>query len=418
MRVCLEMANVMQCFEGRFMAKSRNKKPGMNLREILPLAGITVAAFIFSSSEFMPVALLTDIARSFAVTDAQAGMIISVYAWVVMILSLPLMILASRIEFKRLLLLVMAVFALGQFLSSIAASFSILMASRIVVACAHAIFWSIAPPLAVRVVSEDHRHMAMGIVVMGESVALIAGLPIGRVIGLVLGWRMTFAIVAIISVLILIYLWRVLPTLPASQPFTLKKNPTLLGTKQLRGIYVFIALIASAYYLCYSYIEPFLLQSVGFNEIEVTLVIAGFGLTGVVGSMLFSKFYVRIRLKFLTVCIASLVAALFLLSLLQAFGIGVIVMCLILGMDCAALNVALQSEIIRYAQLDDQAVATSIYSGVFNFGIGSGSAVGGVVVTSLGISSIGLVAGLVGLAALAYGLAALLPRLRIARNKA
>lgn len=187
MRVCLEMANVMQCFEGRFMAKSRNKKPGMNLREILPLAGITVAAFIFSSSEFMPVALLTDIARSFAVTDAQAGMIISVYAWVVMILSLPLMILASRIEFKRLLLLVMAVFALGQFLSSIAASFSILMASRIVVACAHAIFWSIAPPLAVRVVSEDHRHMAMGIVVMGESVALIAGLPIGRVIGLVLG---------------------------------------------------------------------------------------------------------------------------------------------------------------------------------------------------------------------------------------
>ena len=87
-------------------------------------------------------------------------------------------------------------------------------------------------------------------------------------------------------------------------------------------------------------------------------------------------------------------------------------------MDCAALNVALQSEIIRYAQLDDQAVATSIYSGIFNFGIGSGSAVGGVVVTSLGISSIGLVAGLVGLAALAYGLAALLPRLRIARNKA
>lgn len=397
------------------MATTKAKKSAMSLREILPLAGITVAAFMFSSSEFMPVALLTDIAHSFTVSEAQAGMIISVYAWVVMILSLPLMMLASRIEFKRLLLLVVAVFALGQFLSSISSSYFMLMASRIVVACAHAIFWSIAPPLAVRIVSEDHRHMAMGIVVMGESVALIAGLPLGRVIGLALGWRMTFIVVAIIAVIVLVYLWRVLPTIPATEPFTLKKLPSLLRNKQLRGVYVFIALFSISYYLCYSYIEPFLLQSVGFDENEVTLVIAGFGVAGIVGSMLFSKFYAQTRLKFLGTCIVSLVAALFLLSLFKTFAVGAVLMCMVLGMCCAIFNAALQSEVIRYAQLDEQAVATSIFSGIFNFGIGCGSAAGGVVVSAVGIGSIGLVAGIVSLLALAYTMAVLIPRLRIVR---
>lgn len=397
------------------MAKPTGKKNAMSLREILPLMGITVSAFVFSSSEFMPVALLTDIAYSFVVTESQAGMIISVYAWMVMILSLPLMILASRIEFKRLLLLIVAVFAFGQFLSSISVSYAMLMASRIVVACAHAIFWSIAPPLAVRVVSEEHRHMAMGIVVMGESVALIAGLPLGRVIGLAMGWRMTFAIVAIIAAIVLIYLWRVLPVIPASEPFTLKRLPVLLKNKQLRGVYVFIALFSSAYYLCYSYIEPFLLQVVNFSESEVTLVIAGFGAAGIVGSMLFSKCYARTRLIFIGAGIASTVIALFLLSLLQTIGTVAVVMCLVLGMCCAALNVALQSEIIRYARLDDQAVATSIFSGIFNFGIGCGSAAGGVVVSVVGLAEIGLVAGTIGLLGLLYTIAILLPRLRSVR---
>lgn len=75
------------------------KKQRMNLREALPLAGITVSTFIFCTSEFMPVALLTDIALSFSVTESQAGMLISVYAWMVMLLSLPLMIAASRLGF-------------------------------------------------------------------------------------------------------------------------------------------------------------------------------------------------------------------------------------------------------------------------------------------------------------------------------
>ncbi len=392
------------------------KKQRMNLREALPLAGITVSTFIFCTSEFMPVALLTDIALSFSVTESQAGMLISVYAWMVMLLSLPLMIAASRIGFRRLFLIIVALFTFGQLLSSLATSYFMLMAARIVVACAHAIFWSIAPPMAVRVVSEDHRHMALGMVVMGESVALIAGLPLGRVIGLALGWRMTFACVAIITVIIFIYLYFVLPAIPATKPFSVRRLPVLFKTKTLRSLYLFVGVMMTAYYMCYSYIEPYLLQSVGLEEQTVTVVIAFFGVAGILGSVLFSKIYARQRVKFLCGCLLGLVTAFFVLFVSQEFLIGVLGACVVLGMGSTAMNAALQSEVIRYSNLDDQAVATSIISAIFNFGIGSGSALGGVVTSCVSVGSIGVAAGALGLVAFLYCAIVLIPRLRIART--
>ena len=94
------------------------RQDGITLRQWLPLVGLTCCAFVFNTSEFMPIGLLTDIAASFSLTEAQAGIMISVYAWGVMLLSLPLMVFASRFEFKRMLLGVLAVFSLGQFLSA------------------------------------------------------------------------------------------------------------------------------------------------------------------------------------------------------------------------------------------------------------------------------------------------------------
>lgn len=390
----------------------------MNMREILPLAGITVAAFIFNTSEFMPVALLTDISQDLAVSESQAGMIISIYAWMVMLLSLPLMVLASRIEFKRLMLIVVVVFTAGQIFSAVSASYGMLVAARICVACAHAVFWSIAAPIAIRVVSEDHRHAAMGVVVMGSSVALIAGLPLGRMVGLALGWRMTFLCVAVVAAVILLYLKIFLPQLPATSPFSARELPSLIRTPSLRGIYVFIALVMTGYYTCYSYIEPFLLQSAHLDESIVTGAIALFGIAGIAGSLLFSKFYVRLRLRFLLLAIVGLALALAALYSAATSLPTVALICVVLGLCATALNVALQSEVIRCSDLDAQAVATSIYSGIFNLGIGCGSALGGAVVSDIGTAYIGFVAAILVTMSVAYYVLVLKPRLSSVRVEA
>ena len=175
-------------------------KNGMSAKELLPLTGIAFSAFVFNTSEFMPIALLVDIAADFQVSESQAGILITAYAWAVCVLSLPLMVFASRFGFRNLLLGLVALFGTCQVLSALAPGYWTLMAARIGVACAHAVFWSIASPAAVRVVRIEHQSLALSAIVTGSSVAMICGLPLGRVVGLALGWRMTFFCIAVVFV--------------------------------------------------------------------------------------------------------------------------------------------------------------------------------------------------------------------------
>ena len=213
---------------------SQARQDGITLRQWLPLVGLTCCTFVFNTSEFMPIGLLTDIAASFSLTEAQAGIMISVYAWGVMLLSLPLMVFASRFEFKRMLLGVLAVFSLGQFLSAVAPTYPILVCARLVVACAHAVFWSVASIMASRLVDTRHGALAISMIATGSSIAQIFGLPLGRAIGLAVGWRMTFAVVGALSAIAVVYQATVFPAMPAGERFTLKQLPELLDRKSTR----------------------------------------------------------------------------------------------------------------------------------------------------------------------------------------
>lgn len=369
----------------------------MNKKQWLPLIGMTIAAFIFNTSEFMPIGLLTDIAQTFHITQTTAGTMITIYSWAVMLLSLPLMILASKYSYKKILLTTLFLFALGQGISAIAFSFPLLIIGRLVVACAHAIFWSIASVVAVRLVHEDKREFAMSMIVTGTSVAMIVGLPLGRMIGLLIGWRITFLMVGIISVLLLIFQTIYLPKLQTTQAFTLNELPNLLKNKQLITIYGISLLFASAYYTAYSYIEPFLAQVAKLSNNSITLVLSLFGVAGIGGSYLFSKFYNLNRKRFILISLFCLTIVLFVLKPSTASIITLLLICVVWGMSSTAFNVACQSETILVTNEQTSSIAMSIFSGIFNLGIGLGSFIGGQTINILNIQSIGYIAGIIGI---------------------
>ncbi|RGS31526.1 MFS transporter [Eubacterium sp. AF22-8LB] len=369
----------------------------MNKKQWLPLIGMTIAAFIFNTSEFMPIGLLTDIAQTFHITQTTAGTMITIYSWAVMLLSLPLMILASKYSYKKILLTTLFLFALGQGISAIAFSFPLLIIGRLVVACAHAIFWSIASVVAVRLVHEDKREFAMSMIVTGTSVAMIVGLPLGRMIGLLIGWRITFLMVGIISVLLLIFQTIYLPKLQTTQAFTLNELPDLLKNKQLITIYGISLLFASAYYTAYSYIEPFLAQVAKLSNNSITLVLSLFGVAGIGGSYLFSKFYNLNRKRFILISLFCLTIVLFVLKPSTASIITLLLICVVWGMSSTAFNVACQSETILVTNEQTSSIAMSIFSGIFNLGIGLGSFIGGQTINILNIQSIGYIAGIIGI---------------------
>ena len=293
---------------------SQARQDGITLKQWLPLIGLTCCAFVFNTSEFMPIGLLTDIAASFSLTEAQAGIMISVYAWGVMLLSLPLMVFASRFEFKRMLLGVLAVFSLGQFLSALAPSYPILVCARLVVACAHAVFWSVASIMASRLVDTRHGALAISMIATGSSIAQIFGLPLGRAIGLAVGWRMTFAVVGALSAVAVVYQATVFPAMPAGERFTLKQLPELLKNPFLIALYVVTVFMATGYYASYSYIEPFLAQVAHVDASAITMTLTAFGCSGLLGSWLFGRLFDGHRFPFLAITLSGVPVALLLMG--------------------------------------------------------------------------------------------------------
>lgn len=378
-------------------------KTKMTLREWLPLIGMTISAFLVNTSEFMPIGLLTDISKDFNITAAQAGVMITAYSWTVTLLSLPLMLVACKIKPKKLLLGTLTVFAVCQVLSVISIGFPFLVASRIGVACAHSIFWSIASPFAVRVVSKDHQAKALSAIVTGTAFAMVLGMPLGRMIGLQIGWRMTFLCVGVISMIVIAYLLFVFPKIENSESFSVSQLPELFKNSKLMIIYMITFLFATGYYTAYSYVEPFLQKVAGFSSSLVTITLMLFGVAGLLGSYLFSRYYDDHHFVFMQTVLFSFVGTLALLYPASINMYAIILVCAVWGIAAMAFQVCFQAQIIGCVSTAASSVAMAIFSAIFNLGIGSGTGLGGMVYTNISLNYIGFVGAVIVLIAAIIG---------------
>lgn len=193
-----------------------------------------------------------------------------------------------------------------------------------------------------------------------------------------------------------------LPQARAGEPFTLERLPELARNRALVGIYLTTILFATGYYTGYSYIEPFLQQVAGLPNMQVTTALTVFGVAGLVGSWLFARFFDAHRRAFLILTIAGITVALFALTPLAGWLAGPFAVCALWGVCATAFNVAAQAEVIRITPPEASSVAMSLFSGLFNIGIGAGSALGGAVCDALGIGLIGVVGGAIAAAGAVY----------------
>ncbi len=361
----------------------------MDVRQWLPLCGIVLCVFVFNMSEFMPIGLLTSISTDLGISESQTGTIISLYAWAVAILSVPLMLILNRMQYRPMLLLFVGLFAVFQILSGLANDYYTLVAARLGVAVAHAVFWSIAAPLAVKVVEPRYRLAALSAVATGTSIAMIVGLPLGRVIGLALGWRMTFYSIAAVTMMTFVLLLAVFPKVQNPGTFSARKLPGLFRDRVLLGIYLLIALFVTGYYTGYSYIEPFLLDVVGMSPELVTLALTLFGFAGIGGSILFSKRYGKKKYLYLFISPGGVLLVMALLDYIAFSTVLVFVACAAWGFCGTMTTTAYQNEAILASPEDATPVAIAMFSGIFNVGIALGSIIGGFVVSVPGIETLG-----------------------------
>ena len=349
---------------------------------------LAFAGFVFNTTEFLPVALLSDIADSFHIPVEQAGLMITLYAWIVSLMSLPFMLMTAKLERRSLLIKLFIVFVASHVLSVLAWDFWVLLLSRIGIAFTHAIFWSITASLAVRVAPKDKKAQAIGLLAIGSALAMVLGLPLGRVVGQYFGWREAFAIIAVLAFTILILLYRFLPHLESRNAGSLRSLPLLIKRPLLLGLYALTILIISAHFTAYSYIEPFMVRIGEMSDSAATAILLIFGLSGIVASLLFNRFYQRSPTVFLLTSMGILMLSLVLLLPLSESQFSMFLLAFIWGIGISGIGLSLQVRVLQLAS-DATDVAMAIYSGLYNVGIGGGALLGNQVMQHLGLANIG-----------------------------
>ncbi|KAE8275266.1 sugar transporter [Enterobacter sp. C6] len=367
----------------------------------LRVVTLAIAAFIFNTTEFVPVGLLSDIAESFQMETAQVGIMLTIYAWVVALMSLPFMLLTSQMERRRLLIGLFVLFIASHVLSFMAWNFTVLVMSRIGIAFAHAVFWSITASLAIRLAPAGKRAQALSLIATGTALAMVLGLPIGRIVGQYFGWRTTFFAIGMGALVTLVCLIKLLPALPSEHSGSLKSLPLLMRRPALLSIYLLTVIVVTAHYTAYSYIEPFVQVVAGFSANFATVLLLILGGAGIIGSVLFGKLGNRHASLLVSSAIGLLLACLLLLMPAAGSESYLAILSLFWGVAIMIIGLGMQVKVLALAP-DATDVAMSLFSGIFNLGIGAGALVGNQVILHVSMSAIGYLGAIPALVALVW----------------
>ncbi|EGJ6679033.1 sugar transporter [Salmonella enterica] len=367
----------------------------------LRVVTLAIAAFIFNTTEFVPVGLLSDIAESFHMQTAQVGIMLTIYAWVVAVMSLPFMLLTSQMERRKLLICLFVLFIASHVLSFLEWNFTVLVISRIGIAFAHAIFWSITASLAIRLAPAGKRAQALSLIATGTALAMVLGLPIGRVVGQYFGWRTTFFAIGMGALITLLCLIKLLPKLPSEHSGSLKSLPLLFRRPALMSLYVLTVVVVTAHYTAYSYIEPFVQNVAGLSANFATVLLLILGGAGIIGSLVFGKLGNRHASSLVSIAIALLVICLLLLLPAANSEAHLAILSIFWGIAIMVIGLGMQVKVLALAP-DATDVAMALFSGIFNIGIGAGALVGNQVSLHWSMSAIGYIGAIPACAALVW----------------
>ncbi|MEV7952612.1 MFS transporter [Streptomyces sp. NPDC088141] len=251
----------------------------------LALLALAVSAFGIGTTEFVMMGLLPNVADDLGTSVPTAGHLVSAYA-IGVVLGAPLLTaVGSRVPRKRMLLLLMALFTVGNLASALAPGFGWLIAGRFLAGLPHGAFFGVGAVVAARLVSEGRRARAVATMFLGLTVANIIGVPAATLLGQHLGWRATFLVVAAIGLCAMAVLARLVPYVPVDAHQGLGRELRALGDRQvLLGLLTAVFGFAGVFAV-YSYLSAMTTEVMGFGESSVTPVLALFGIGMTLGAL-------------------------------------------------------------------------------------------------------------------------------------
>lgn len=350
----------------------------------LPLVVYVLAlgTFLMGTTEFVVAGLLPEIAGELQVSVARTGLLITVFA-VGMIIGAPLMaMLTLRLPKRLTLMLALGVFAAGHVTVVLGSNFTLLVAARFLTAIATGAFWAVANVAAANAAGPAARSRALGLVGAGAMLANVVGVPLGALAGQFMGWRGPFWALAALSAASIALIARTVPDNGVDrQTVSIRSELTGLRSGRLWLVLAACATTTGGVLAAYSYIAPLLTDRSGIASGTVSLVLVGFGVGALAGSLVGGRLGDR-RPHTVTVSAAAGAALLLLtISLLAGYAVPTVILIALLGFFGLGANPVLMSLAVRFAR-HAPVLASALTVSAFNLGTAIGSWIAGLTLGS------------------------------------
>lgn len=378
---------------------------------IMALSVLSLSTFAYVTTESLPIGLLPLIAHDLGSTASEVGLLVTAYGLVVVVASIPLTRLTQRINRRHLLCGLLAVFVAATTWSALAQDYQTLLVARIVTALSQALFWAVVMPATAALFRPEVRPRALSILYAGNSVAALAGVPVGTWLGQQTSWRAAFLALSAIGLVVLITIAIVLPsTAPGTSDADRGSAP---DAGRYWAIVTYTALAITGAFASYTYINPFFTQVSHFDEGVVGQLLFLRGLAGLTGVFVIGYLVGRNGWLAMTGVIGAQMVALAGQWALGDNQIATILSICVSGFALAALSAGLGARVLEVAPSGSDLAAAGT-STAFNIGITLGAFVGGLLLPVFGVRATALAGTLFTLAALAVALAE--PRLSTRRR--
>ncbi|WHR56475.1 MFS transporter [Acinetobacter haemolyticus] len=372
----------------------------MNRDVHFTLLALAIGAFAIGTTEFSPMGLLPNIANDLGVSIPSAGLLITGYALGVMI-GAPIMTLwFGGYARRNALILLMAIFTIGNLIAAFAPSYMSLMGARLITSLNHGAFFGIGSVVAASVVPANKQASAVASMFMGLTIANIGGVPLATWVGQNIGWRMSFLAISALGLITMLALWKALPVGSVGQKPNIK-----MELKVLTRLPVVLALLttvfgASAMFTLYTYIAPSLVEFTHASPSFITMMLVLIGIGFSLGNHFGGKFADLSMDKTLIGFLGLLIGLMVIFPILAQTQLGAAIGLVLWGTAAFAIVPPLQMRVMSVAR-EASGLASSVNIGAFNLGNAIGAAAGGAVL-SLGlnyaaVSMIGAVLAAIGL---------------------
>ncbi|ODR04326.1 MFS transporter [Mycobacterium sherrisii] len=349
------------------------------------LAVLAAAAFIYVTAEILPVGALSAISRDLHVSVVFVGTLLTWYALVAALTTVPLVRWTAHWPRRRALMLSLTCLTASQVISALAPSFAVLAAGRVLCAITHGLLWAVIAPIATRLVPPSHAGRATMSIYVGTSLALVIGSPLTAALSLMWGWRLAVVCVTAAAAIVTVAARAMLPAMVLTEDQLACVGPRSRHHRNPRLITVsLLAMVAvTGHFVSYTYISVIIRDVVGVRGPNQAWLLAAYGLAGLLSVPLVARPLDRRPRSAVIVCMAGLTAAFVVLTALAfgdrttaataLIGTGAIVLW---GAMATAVSPMMQSAAMRNGA-DDPDGASGLYVTAFQVGIMAGSLCGG-----------------------------------------